>query len=140
MVAGGTGLAPLRAVVEQVDRVWQADGAGPRVHLFHGVRVPWNLYDRERLTALAQDRPWFDYTEVVSDDHSFPGPRGLVGSVAARHQSWDGRVAMVCGGPQMIAHARDELAAAGVEDIRCEQFQHVAGDTDDSLSRAGDHE
>lgn len=134
MVAGGTGLAPLRAVVDQVDRVWRAEGSGPRVHLFHGVRLPWSLYDGEWLKSLADSRPWFDYTPVVSDDRSFPGARGLVGSVAASSQHWYGRVAMVCGGPAMVDHTVDELSSAGlpVEDIRFEQFEHVgAGDTDD---------
>ncbi len=144
LVAGGTGLAPLRSVLDQVDRTWQATGSGPRVHLFHGVRLPWSLYDRQRLTALANERSWFDYTEVVSDDHSFPGARGLVGSVAARSQSCHGRVAMVCGGPQMVVHAVDELMAAGVstDAIKYEQFHHVgAGDTDDdALSGAGEQQ
>ena len=98
LVAGGTGLAPLRSLVEQVDREWQDRGRGVRVHLFHGVRQPWHLYDRAVLTELARGRPWFEYTEVVSDDRSFPGARGLVGSVAARHQSWEGWSAKVCGG------------------------------------------
>jgi NAD(P)H-flavin reductase/hemoglobin-like flavoprotein len=144
MVAGGTGLAPLRAVVDQVDRAWHEEGAGPQVHLFHGARVPWNLYDRQWLSALAGDRSWFDYTEVVSDDHSFPGARGPVGSVAAAGGPWRGRVAMVCGGPEMVAHTVDELAAAGIaaEDVKCEQFHHVgAGDTDDdALSRSGEQQ
>jgi NAD(P)H-flavin reductase/hemoglobin-like flavoprotein len=144
MVAGGTGLAPLRAVVDQVDRAWQQEGAGPQVHLFHGARVPWNLYDRQWLDALAGDRSWFDYTEVVSDDHSFPGARGPVGSVAAASGPWHGRLAMVCGGPEMTAHTVDELVAAGVaaEDVRCEQFHHVgAGETDDdALSRSGEQQ
>jgi NAD(P)H-flavin reductase/hemoglobin-like flavoprotein len=144
MVAGGTGLAPLRAVLDQVDRAWQEEGVGQRVHLFHGARVPWNLYDRQWLSALAGDRSWFDYTEVVSDDHSFPGARGPVGSVAAADGPWRERVAMVCGGPQMVAHTVDELVAAGIaaEDVKCEQFHHVgAGDTDDdALSRSGEQQ
>jgi NAD(P)H-flavin reductase/hemoglobin-like flavoprotein len=141
LVAGGTGLAPLRSVLDQADRLWQREGSGPRVHLFHGVRLPWSLYDRERLAGFSEGRSWFDYTEVVSDDHSFPGTRGLVGSVAARSQPWHGRTALVCGGPRMVAHAVDELTAAGfaAEDIKYEQFHHVgAGDTDDdALSREG---
>ena len=46
MVAGGTGLAPLRAVIEQIDQEWQRSRTAPRVHLLHGVRMPWHLYDR----------------------------------------------------------------------------------------------
>jgi NAD(P)H-flavin reductase len=129
MVAGGTGLAPLLAVLEQIDHEWQRSGAAPLVHLFHGVRMPWHLYDRPRLRELAQKRPWFEYTEVVSDDPSYPGTRGKVGTVAAR-QALYGRTAMVCGGPQMVAHALEQLAAAGMrpEDIKYEHFYYAAAD------------
>ncbi len=144
LVAGGTGLAPLRAVVEQIDQEWQGGGEAPPVHLFHGARVPWNLYDREVLRQLAATRPWFDYTEVVSDDPSFPGARGLVGAVAAASGPWHGRAALVCGGPQMVAHTVGQLADAGIapEDIGYEQFHEVgAEDTaDDVLSGAGGHQ
>ncbi len=142
LVGGGTGVAPLRSVVEQVDREWRAHGAGPRVHLFHGARVPWNLHDRARLSDLARTRPWFEYTEVISSDSSFPGARGLVGSVAARHQSWSGWHAKVCGGPEMVTHTVGELRSAGLsaDEIRFENFNHVgAGDTDD-LMDSGDDE
>lgn len=142
MVAGGTGLAPLSAVVDQIDREWQAEGSAPDVHLFHGARVPWNLYQRERLRELADSRPWFDYTEVVSDDPAYPGARGLVGAVAAASQPWHGRTAMVCGGPEMVSHTVEALRNAGIpeEDIRYEQFHHVgAGDTADAAdSRTGE--
>jgi len=129
MVAGGTGLAPLLAVLEQIDHEWQRSGAAPLVHLFHGVRMPWHLYDRPRLRELAEKRPWFEYTEVVSDDPSYPGTRGKVGTVAAR-QALYGRMAMVCGGPQMVAHALEQLAAAGMrpEDIKYEHFYYAAAD------------
>ena len=126
MVAGGTGLAPLRAVVEQLDREWFEYGTAPQVHLFHGARVPWNLYDNQLLNELSR-RPWFSYTGVVSDDSSFPGARGLVGAVAAHSQQWRGRIAMVCGSPLMVRHTVQELTAAGMppEDIRTEQFDDV---------------
>lgn len=142
LVAGGTGLAPLRSVVEQVDQEWQEQGTGPRVHFFHGARVPWNLYDRKVLGELARSRDWLEYTEVVSDDRSFPGARGLVGSVAARKKSWEGWQARACGGPEMVAHTVSELSAVGLheDDIRFENFHHVgAGDTDD-MSKAGEEQ
>ena len=142
MVAGGTGLAPLRAVLEQIDREWQRYAAAPRVHLLHGVRMPWHLYDRPLLRELAQTRPWFDYTEVVSDDPSYPGTRGKVGSVAAR-QHLNGRTAMVCGGPQMVAHTLEALSAAGMhtEDIKYEHFYSAAASEQGAaMSRAGEYE
>jgi NAD(P)H-flavin reductase/hemoglobin-like flavoprotein len=142
LVAGGTGLAPLSAVVDQIDREWQASRSAPQVHLFHGTRLPWDLYHREWLRTLADSRPWFDYTEVVSDDPSYPGARGLVGTVAATSQSWQGRAALVCGGPQMVTHTVEQLVAAGIPeaDIRYEQFHPVgAGDPADAAgSRTGE--
>ena len=71
-------LAPLRAVLEQIDRDWEATGSGPRVQLFHGSRTAWNPYDDHYLTRLAS-KPWFAYTPVVSEDPTYPGTRGLVG-------------------------------------------------------------
>lgn len=129
MVAGGTGLAPLLAVLEQVDLEWQRSQTAPHVHLLHGVRMPWHLYDRPRLRELARERPWFDYTEVVSDDASYPGVRGKVGAVAARHAR-PGTTAMVCGGPQMVAHTLQRLSDAGLHpsDITYEHFYYPAAD------------
>jgi NAD(P)H-flavin reductase len=143
LVGGGTGLAPLRSLMEQVDREWQDQGAGPRVHLFHGARLPWSLYERKLLTDLARTRSWFEYTEVVSDDGSFPGARGLVGSVAARKQPWQGWSAVVCGGPQMVSHTVDELAAVGMrmDDISYETFHAGAGHTGGAEAmRTGENE
>jgi NAD(P)H-flavin reductase/hemoglobin-like flavoprotein len=123
LVAGGTGLAPLRAVLDQIDRGWEATGSAPRVRLFHGSRMPWNLYDHEHLTALAR-KPWFDYTPVVSDDPTYQGAKGLVGTVAAKAGDWSGRTAMVCGSPDMVRYTVQELTAAGIPaaSIRREQF------------------
>jgi NAD(P)H-flavin reductase/hemoglobin-like flavoprotein len=123
MIAGGTGLAPLRAVLEQIDRKWETVRSAPRVHLFHGSRMPWNLYDHQHLTQLAR-KPWFDYTPVVSEDRSYPGARGLVGTVAARSGDWSRRTVLVCGPPPMVRHTVGELKAAGVpaDSIRREQF------------------
>lgn len=139
LVGGGTGLAPLRAVVEQIDREWHASGQAPRVHLFHGARMPWNLYEQDRLSRLAAQRPWFAYTPVISDDSSYPGLRGLVGSVAAQSQSRLGRLAMVCGSPGMVVHSISELTRAGTahDDIRFEEFATAGPGSQRSYSLTG---
>jgi NAD(P)H-flavin reductase len=127
LVAGGTGLAPLRAVLQQINRKWETTRSAPRVHLFHGSRMPWNLYDNKNLNELAR-KPWFDYTPVVSEDRSYPGARGLVGTVAARSGDWSRRTVLVCGPPQMVLHTVGELKAVGVpaSSIRREQFDFAA--------------
>jgi NAD(P)H-flavin reductase/hemoglobin-like flavoprotein len=135
MVAGGTGLAPLRAVLEQVDRGWETTGSAPRVHLFHGSRMSWNLYDHDYLSRLAT-KPWFTYTPVVSEDPTYRGARGLVGTVAAKVDDWSGRTAMVCGSPGMVRHTVRELRTAGMpnESIRREQFDFLQGtELDDTV-------
>ena len=140
LVAGGTGLAPVRAVVEQLAAERRDGGGGPRVHLFHGARMPWNLYERDLLQRLAADEPWFEYTEVVSDDPSHPGARGLVGDAAARSGAWRGRTTMVCGTEAMVAHTVEALTAAGAPpgDVRYEQFTTVlSGPTADEHREAG---
>lgn len=122
MIAGGTGLAPFRAMLEHLDRSTPPSQV-PRVHLYHGARMPWNLYEHRQLMNLTQ-RPWFSYTPVVSDDTSYPGQRGQVGSVAAAHGAWEGRVTLVCGSPGMVRHTVAELAEAGVpaKDIQTESL------------------
>jgi len=123
MVAGGTGFAPLRAHLERIDLAWQQTGEAPRVHLFHGARVPWNLYEHRLLQSLA-GRPWFSYTPVVSDDPSYPGRKGMVGDVAVAEGISSNALAMVCGSPAMVKHTLTRLRDAGVEsnDLRFELF------------------
>lgn len=129
MVAGGTGFAPLRAHLERIDLDWQQTGRAPRVHLFHGARVPWNLYEHRLLQSLA-NRPWFSYTPVISDDPSYPGRTGLVGDAAVADGLPPDALAMVCGSPAMVRHTLAQLRSAGLKagDLRFEQFATLEGD------------
>ncbi|MRG59554.1 oxidoreductase [Agromyces sp. CFH 90414] len=129
MVAGGTGFAPVRAHLERIDLHWQATGDAPRVHLFHGARVPWNLYENRLLQSLT-NRPWFTYRPVVSDDPSYPGRTGLVGDAAAEGFR-PGAIALVCGSPPMVKHTLSRLRAAGIDsaDLRFEQFATLDEDS-----------
>jgi NAD(P)H-flavin reductase/hemoglobin-like flavoprotein len=130
MIAGGAGLAPLRAHLERIDQRWQATGEAPRVHLYHGARVPWNLYENKLLRDLAV-RPWFTYTPVVSGDPSYPGRKGLVGEIAADESARPGVLALVCGSPDMVRHTVSHLREAGLPstDIRFEQFATLDEDS-----------
>ncbi|WP_448811823.1 globin domain-containing protein [Agromyces bauzanensis] len=130
MVAGGTGLAPLRAHLERIDQHWQSTGRAPRVHLFHGARLPVNLYENRLFQNLA-GRPWFTYTPVVSDDPTYTGRKGMVGDVAAESGALHGRLALVCGSPVMVRHTVSRLRAAGIAhtDVRFEQFATLDEDS-----------
>lgn len=129
LVAGGTGLAPLRAVLDEIDHLDQAGALVPNVLLYHGVRVPWSLYEQDALTELAR-RSWLNYVPVVSDDDSYPGKRGLVGTVAANTGRLAGRLALVCGPAAMVEHSIAALRAAGLptDAIRYEKF-HLGSPT-----------
>jgi NAD(P)H-flavin reductase/hemoglobin-like flavoprotein len=137
MVAGGTGLAPMAAIVDAALQQWEERGSGPRVDLFHGARVPWNLYDQQRLAELASREPWFSYHPVVSDDATFPGAQGYVGTVAAAHPEAPRRLALVAGSTAMVGHTISELVAAGTPraDIRYEDY---AGVEDNSSATGAD--
>ena len=60
MVAGSTGLAPLRALIMDLTR-W---GVNPRVHLFFGARYPCELYDLRTLWQIASTNPWLSVSPV----------------------------------------------------------------------------
>ena len=53
MVAGSTGLAPLRTLIMDLTRY----GENPRVHLFFGARYPCDLYDLRTLWQIASTEP-----------------------------------------------------------------------------------
>ncbi|MGH3971150.1 MAG: FAD-binding oxidoreductase, partial [Mycobacterium sp.] len=82
MVAGSTGLAPLRSIIMDLTRF----GENPRVHLFFGGRYPCELYDLPTLWRLAAHNPWLsvspvsDYTANPAWAADYPDvtpPRGL---------------------------------------------------------------
>ncbi|MET9029365.1 FAD-binding oxidoreductase [Nocardia sp. NPDC004168] len=132
LVAGGTGLAPMTALIEQLDERWRDTGEVTNVNLFHGVRTQQNLYDHTFLCELARTRPWLDYTPVISDDPAYPGARGPVGTVVAQNYRWRGETALICGSTMMVAHTASELRRAGVpaSALRFENFD--GGHPDDS--------
>jgi len=124
LIAGGTGLAPLLAVLDQVAGRHAARGSGPRVALYHGARHPWGFYAKPELERYA-DASWLTVTYAVSDDPSFPGRRGLIGDIAAADGPWDDRLAMVCGSPRMVDHTAAVLRQAGFDEhsIRSEKYE-----------------
>jgi NAD(P)H-flavin reductase/hemoglobin-like flavoprotein len=118
-VAGGTGLAPLKALVEDVlrhDEAAVAAGTGRRrnIHLFHGASEPLDLYDMPALAELGRAYPWLQVVPVVSGGGTFRGEHGLVGDVAAHYQPWRNEQAFVAGPPGMVTAAAGTLTRAGL--------------------------
>ncbi|NVI90151.1 globin domain-containing protein [Actinomadura sp. BRA 177] len=132
LVAGSTGLAPLKAILEQISR----RPVPPSVHLFFGARTRDGLYDLEELSKLAIRSPWLTVTSAVSDEpgghgfsaylHSAEGEveHGDLSDVVARHGPWEGHDAYVCGPSAMVGHTIEQLTRLGVarDRIRLETF------------------
>ncbi|HEY0718315.1 MAG TPA: globin domain-containing protein [Streptosporangiaceae bacterium] len=120
LVAGSTGLAPLKAILEQVTTLPEP----PNVQLFFGARTVDGLYDLENLEKMAAGYRWLTVTPVVSDDPTFAGEIGNLPDVVTRHGDWSGHDAYLAGPTEMVRDAAASLAAAGLaqDHIRIEDF------------------
>jgi NAD(P)H-flavin reductase/hemoglobin-like flavoprotein len=120
LVAGGTGLAPLKALVDQVARY----GPLRRVDLFVGSRTEDRIYDRVDLERLASEHPWLTLVFAVSGDDLSTLEQGDVGEVVVRHGPWNSRDVYVAGPAAMVEDTTTRLVKDGVraERIRSEVF------------------
>jgi NAD(P)H-flavin reductase/hemoglobin-like flavoprotein len=86
LIAGGTGLAPLKALVEDMAN-WNTNR---RVRLFFGARRANELYDTPDLVRLTERCPWLTVVTPVSHDPRYPGERGMLPDVVTRHGEFHG--------------------------------------------------
>jgi NAD(P)H-flavin reductase/hemoglobin-like flavoprotein len=110
LVAGGMGLAPLKAIIDQVAR----HGPPRRVDLFAGFRTEDQIYDRADLRRLEQENPWLTVTLAVSDDKASSLEQGEIGEVVVRHGPWLSREAFVAGPAPMVDDTVSRLLQHGV--------------------------
>jgi NAD(P)H-flavin reductase len=122
LVAGGTGLAPMKALIEQV----AAQGGDHRVHLFWGVRRQRELYDLPALRALVDAHAWLRVVPCVSDERPFGDEvePGWAADVALRYGAGAGHEIYLCGSPDMVRGSREALGAAHVppDRVHIEEF------------------
>jgi NAD(P)H-flavin reductase/hemoglobin-like flavoprotein len=133
MVAGSTGLAPLRTLIMDLCR----QAVNPRVHLFFGGRYPCDLYDLRTLWEIAASNPWLSVTPVseystdpawARDYPDVQPPRGLhvrqigkLADVVTRYGNWGDRQILLCGGPKMVEATKAALIDKGAPP---ERIQH----------------
>lgn len=113
-VAGGTGLAPLKAIVEHL----AASGRTPGILLLHGARTAAELYDQADLAALAARCPRLRVLPVVSRDPGYRGTRGRLPDVVERLGRWDEHDVFVCGPTDMVDDTVRRLRRSGVQPAR----------------------
>jgi NAD(P)H-flavin reductase len=110
LVAGGLGLAPLKALVDHVAR----KGPARRVDLYVGFRTEDQIYDRAALERLVQEHPWLTVTFAVSEDKISGLEHGDVGDVVMRHGPWNSRQICVAGPAVMVEDTVARLVQSGV--------------------------
>lgn len=124
MVAGGTGVAPLRSLILELSK----RGDGPRVDLFYGARYPGELYDAPTLARIASVNPWLRVTLVSEelgdpwwlagagniDRHGFRHVHGQLVDAVLNSGDWTNHQVLLSGSPQMIERTRQGLILAGV--------------------------
>lgn len=115
LAAGGTGLAPLRAMVQQV----AASESRRRVTLVVGARTLLDLYDAVALDKLQQAHgDWLTVVLAFSEDRDVePAAQGDLLSVALYHHR-PGQTVFVCGPPGLVETARQRLPLAEVPSDR----------------------
>ncbi len=128
MVAGGSGLAPILAVLKDaVER-----GVSRPLTVLFGARERRDLYALDAIEAIGEAwRGSFRFVPVLSaasGDKEWQGERGLVTDKLAEHAG-PGVHGYLCGPPVMIDKAVEELVRLGARpgDIRFDRFETRAG-------------
>jgi NAD(P)H-flavin reductase/hemoglobin-like flavoprotein len=100
-VAGGTGLAPIKAIIEGL-----ADTAVPRparsISLFLGARRREDLYDWADLRRLESACPSLRVIPALSHEPGFAGLRGMLPEIVRQHGSWQDSEVFVSGPEAMV--------------------------------------
>ena len=121
MVAGGTGMAPIKAVLEHL----AGQERRPRTQVFVGGRTWEDLYDFPALRKLSYSNPWLDVVPVVeTDDDESGAQRGTLADVVTRYGAWADHDVLVCGSPSMIRATVSRMLVAGtpLDRIRYDPF------------------
>jgi CDP-4-dehydro-6-deoxyglucose reductase len=114
MLATGTGLAPLKAMLEAL----QGDPDCPPVSLYWGARTEADLYLHDQIAQWGEGLYEFNYVPVLSRaGDAWTGRRGHVQHAVVQDLAEQlGECAFyLCGSPAMIADAKKTLVAHGAD-------------------------
>ncbi|WP_446217444.1 globin domain-containing protein [Micromonospora sp. IBHARD004] len=122
-VAGGVGLAPIKALVEELTSFNRTRW----VHVFYGARRPEELYGLAGLEELVTAHPWLSVTPACSEDLAFDGELGDISDVVTRYGPWTAHDCYVSGSAPMVRATLRALAADEVppEHIRYDTFGNL---------------
>ncbi len=108
-IAGGTGLAPVKAIIEQA-----AAAGGPAITLLFGARTAEGLYDLRDLELLAASCLSFTLVTVVSGEPGFGGLCGSLPEIVPQRPEWQDREVYICGPASMVCQTQHVLTRLGV--------------------------
>jgi NAD(P)H-flavin reductase/hemoglobin-like flavoprotein len=110
MVTGGTGMAPIKALLEDIAQRPEQ----PRTQVFVGGRTWDDLYDFTSLRKFSYSNTWLDVIPVVEKDEEPSGAeRGTLADVVTRYGAWSDHDVLVCGSPAMIRATVSRMLVAG---------------------------
>jgi CDP-4-dehydro-6-deoxyglucose reductase len=122
MVATGTGLAPIKSMLESL----MGDDDCPPVSLYWGMRTEADLYLHDEILRWAEHLYEFQYVPVLSRaDSSWTGRRGYVqDAVLADLPDLSEHAIYLCGSPTMIADAKAAFTGCGasIDHIYADSF------------------
>jgi NAD(P)H-flavin reductase/hemoglobin-like flavoprotein len=113
-VAGGTGLAPVKSIIDEVARYNRTR----TVYLFWGARNRDDLYDEAELERLVERYPWFTLVRATSDDPGYAGDQGKISEVVCRYGPWSDHDFFVSGSAPMVKATLRNLAEMQVPSTR----------------------
>ncbi|MGY0060058.1 globin domain-containing protein [Streptomyces sp. LZ34] len=126
-LGGGTGIAPIKALVEDVAEY----GRNRPVEVFYGARSDHDLYDIDTMLRLAQTHHWLSVRPVVSDSPT-NGLSGRLPDAVRQYGPWNTYDAYLSGPPGMIRSGVDTLRGIGIPSHR------IRHDSLEELVAAGD--
>lgn len=127
LVGGGTGFAPLKAILRHV----LERGPARSLHLYWGARTPTDLYEDALVREWVAKHPLLSYTPVLSavaPGDGWTGRTGLVHeAVFADHPDLGGLDVYASGPPAMIDAIRREGARHGLrpEQLFFDSFEYA---------------
>jgi len=124
LLAGGTGLAPLKALVEQVLHTTRLTA-----HVFMGGRTSSDLYDLAAFQRMEASTDRLRVYPVVSHETVY-GEKGYVADAALKRGPWTDHEIYLCGSAEMVSCSLTALVKAGIpeERLHVDEFGPNAGD------------
>jgi NAD(P)H-flavin reductase/hemoglobin-like flavoprotein len=122
-LGGGTGIAPIKALVEDVAR----HGRHRAVEVFYGARHTHDLYDLDTMLRMQRDHSWLSVRTVVADTprDALTGP---LPDAVREFGPWEAFDAYLSGPPGMVRSGVDTLVRIGMPThrIRHDLLQELA--------------